>query len=128
MHKPLVTKMYVLSEGLFFKATKHTSIPFNHSVRGGAGGPAGGWRRRPRARAPVLWLKGTGIWFFGCDFLMRLGRVSRLGHLSKEIKRRCLSANIIVLCFLFVLVTCRSRVICKKVASRSGTIGAQSEN
>ena len=26
-----------------------------------------------------------------------------------------------------VLVTCRSRVICKKVASRSGTIGAQSE-
>ena len=27
-----------------------------------------------------------------------------------------------------VLVTCRSRVICKKVASRSGTIGAQSEN
>ena len=27
-----------------------------------------------------------------------------------------------------VVVTCRSRVICKKVASRSGTIGAQSEN
>ena len=26
-----------------------------------------------------------------------------------------------------VLVTCRSRVICKKVASRSGTIGAESE-
>ena len=27
-----------------------------------------------------------------------------------------------------VPVTCRSRVICKKVASKSGTIGAQSEN
>ena len=27
-----------------------------------------------------------------------------------------------------LVVTCRSRVICKKVASRSGTIGAQSEN
>ena len=26
------------------------------------------------------------------------------------------------------LVTCRTRVICKKIASQSGTIGAQSEN
>ena len=30
--------------------------------------------------------------------------------------------------FFVIFVTCRSRVICKKVASRSGTIGAQSEN
>ena len=30
--------------------------------------------------------------------------------------------------FFEIFVTCRSRVICKKVASRSGTIGAQSEN
>ena len=34
----------------------------------------------------------------------------------------------LILLFCDVLVTCRSRVICKKVASRSGTIGAQSEN
>ena len=27
-----------------------------------------------------------------------------------------------------LLVTCRSRVICKKVALQSGTFGAQSEN
>ena len=60
---------------------------------------------------------------------VRLGRRVLVAFL----RRRCQGSvrNLVGADFDFarvVLVTCRSRVICKKVASWSGTIGAQSED
>ena len=49
------------------------------------------------------------------------------GPEDRKSPNTCSQKIVSVLCCL-LLVTCRSRVICKNVASRSGTIGAQSEN
>ena len=52
----------------------------------------------------------------------------RLLILSDDNTRNYRSRTLGCVVASLVVVTCRSRVICKKVASQNGTIGAQSEN